>query len=365
MALSASLRSASILSLTLLVGLGSGCNSCSGKKKSATSGDEDVAKKEGKKKGKKKKKKRSRTDKDPNSQNIRLHDLTTTPNAAVVRSGEKVWMWVDGRSSAISQPVDAVAWSKGGFEFAAGNGFTKVLAPGGSFYYRAKVGEQPATQPLKSLLGKPSSPPEGFAIDYIDGAGGTKVQAILTGPEKRRVRLGLFAKVPDEQIWLEGSLPTDGKASAPLSARVGFKKDGEGDLLNQVPDTGTAVAWGEVGDADLKEWMEAAQAFGKNGAKLTPGVKVAADLDRDGFEEAILCFDGEIGMLDPRCVLVDIVNDETRMYAIGLPWQANGNQPVAFSVDGSPYALMISTKDPKVGFVLRYYGAGWMAEPIR
>ena len=53
------------------------------------------------------------------------------------------------------------------------------------------------------------------------------------------------------------------------------------------------------------------------------------------------------------------------MYAVGLPWSAGGNPPVVFSLNGAPYMMMVSSKEPRLAYVLRYYGAGWIAEPVR
>lgn len=354
------------LVLAFVGGLGlfsAGCSSCSGGNASKKKATAELEK--GSKKGKKGKKKRARTDKNPDQKAVRIHDLKATPTAAVVTSGDKAWMWVDGRSNAMSAKISDVRWSAQGFEFPAGNGLTKVLAPGGSTYLLAREGQQPDSKPLAEVLREKTTPPEGFAIDYIDGGGGTKVQAVLTGPDNRRVRIGLFRQVPESQVWLEGQLPADGKASPPPSARFGFAKDDEGDFLNKLPSGAQAAEWGKVRDADLSEWLSSVQSFAKAGSKLTAGVSVAADLDRDGFEEAIICLDGEINMLEPRCVLVDIVNDQTRIYSAGLPWSAGGNQPVLFTVDGAPYVLMVSTEDAKSAFVLRSYGTGWVTEPVR
>jgi hypothetical protein len=52
------------------------------------------------------------------------------------------------------------------------------------------------------------------------------------------------------------------------------------------------------------------------------------------------------------------------MYAVGLPWTADGGVPVGFTVDGAPYVFMASPTDPSIGFVLRYYSAGWIAEAV-
>jgi len=295
----------------------------------------------------------------------KLQNLVPTSTAVVLRSGSKAWVWVDGRSSALSLAVDVVRWSPGGFEYASPSGFTKVLAPGGSLYYRLGEVGQAESAPLESVLGRPSSPPPGFGIDYVDGAGGSRVQAILTGPEGRRVRLGLFERVPDEQVWLKGEVRVDGKVSPELDASVGFVKDSEGLLQHAIPANATALDWQAVPEADLKRWADALQAFSKDGSPLTVGSANAADLDRDGTTEAIVCLDGAVRMFDPRCVLVDVVGEETRMYGLSLPWTPGGPDPLAFTLGGAPYALQVSSDDARRGFVLRTFGAGWVVDAIR
>jgi|GEM_PF-3379700 len=301
----------------------------------------------------------------PEPRAIQVHDLDLSPNAVILRSDRKVWMWVDGRSSAISHRVDNVEWSPHGFEIAVSNGFTKVLAPGGSYYYRVSIGEKRDTRPAKALFDGPTAPPPGYSIEYVDGAGGKRVQAFLVGPEGRRVRLGLFLKVPDDQVWLTGTLPTAGTASPPIDPRITFDRTTDGALVNAVPEGAEALALAPIPDAQLKTYVAATQPFTSGDNTLTAGVHAAADLDRDGEIESVLCVNGPVRMLDPRCVLIDTVDGETRMYAVGLPWVPEGNPPIAFTVDGAPYMMMVSPKEPKLGYVLRYYGAGWMAEPIR
>jgi len=296
---------------------------------------------------------------------VKLQNLVYTSNAVVLRAGSRVWIWVDGRASALSLPLDAVRWSPAGFELATLSGFSKVLAPGGSLYYRVAAGGQADSRPLEELLGKPSAPPVGFGIDYVDGAGGSRVQAILTGPEGRRVRLGLFERVPDEQVWLRGEVSIDGEKSSELDEGVGFAKGAGGMLRHAIPSKAESLAWDSVRDTDLKEWMAAVQPFSKDGSPLTVGCAVAADLDRDGLQEAIVCLDGPIRMLDPRCVLVDVVDDETRMFGLSLPWTAGGSEPLAFTVNGAPYVMMVSDEDPQRGFVVRTFGAGWVVDPIQ
>ncbi len=294
----------------------------------------------------------------------RLHDLPVTPTMAVLRSGNKVWMWVDGRSTSVSRPFSEVSWSPKGFEFEVDSGFTKVLAPGGSFYFRIESANPPTTRPVVELFSEPSSPPPGFSIDYIDGAGGSRVQAVLNGPRNRRVRLGLYREVPDGQVWLEGELPTTGQASPPLKRSQGFRWDAEKRFAHAAPADAGPLESGEVPPEDLKKWVTAAQTFHKGGPPLTAGYSIRADFDRDGADEDVLCLDGEIGILDPRCLLVEREEDEVRMYAVGLPWTAGGNHPIAFTLDGAPYLMMVSPTESRLAYGFRYYGAGWIVEPI-
>lgn len=293
------------------------------------------------------------------------HEVELLPTAVALRSGSRVWMWVDGRPLPVASFGDGVAWSPRGFEFTTSNGLTKVLAPGGSLYYRLSILEEPKTRSANELFDGVSAPPPGWSVDYVDGAGGKRVQAFLNGPEGRRVRLGLFRTVPDDQVWLEGELPADGERSPPLATSVHFRRTLEGGLVATTPEGGDPLAWNPVPEDQLAAWMAAVEAFRTGGPKLTAGIHVAADLDRDGHDETVLCVDGRIGMLDPRCVLIDEVDQETRMYPVGLPWEAGGPAPIGFTVDGVPYLMMVSGTSSTVGFVLRYYGAGWVAEPIR
>ena len=292
----------------------------------------------------------------------KLQNLMATPTAVVLRSGSRAWAWVDGRSSALSLAVDTVRWSPAGFEYVSSSGFTKVLAPGGSLYYRLGTAPSEGSKPLTTIFGQPSVPPDGFGIDYIDGAGGARVQAILTGPEGRRVRLGLFQRVPDEQVWLRGELRIDGQISQELGPSVRFKKDADGRLLNEIPDRSEPLEWQPVSSDDLKLWAEALQAFSKDGSALTVGSATAADLDRDGALESIVCLDGPIRMLAPRCVLVEEVDEETRIHGLSLPWTTGGPSPLAFTIDGAPYAMLVSSEDGMR--VLRTHGAGWVVDAI-
>jgi len=201
-------------------------------------------------------------------------------------------------------------------------------------------------------------------VEYVDGAGGKRVQAFLLGPEGRRVRLGLFLSQPDDAVWITGALPSEGQASPPLPETVRFRAGADGALLNDVPLGGEPLEWKSVSQDKLQQWVAAVQPFHNGGADLTAGMHASADLDRDGELETLLCISGRIRMLDPRCVLVDEVGSETRMYAVGLPWTADGGAPVGFTVDGAPYVFMGSPMDPSIGFVLRYYSAGWIAETV-
>jgi hypothetical protein len=295
----------------------------------------------------------------------KFQNLLATPNAVVLRSGSRAWVWVDGRSSALSLAVDTVRWSPTGFEYVSSSGFTKVLAPGGSLYYRLGKDRESESKPLKTIFGQPSVPPEGFGIDYVDGAGGARVQAILTGPEGRRVRLGLFERVPDEQVWLRGELRIDGQVSEELGASVSFAKDDSGRLQHAIPSTAEPLAWQPVDPDDLKVWVDALQAFSKDGSALTVGSATAADLDRDGALENIVCLDGSIRMLAPRCVLVEEVDEETRIHGLSLPWTTGGPPPLAFSLNGAPYAMLVSAEDSTRGRVVRTFGAGWVVDMIR
>jgi hypothetical protein len=296
---------------------------------------------------------------------LRIHDLAATPTMAVVQSGAKVWMWVDGRSNAISQPLASVGWTERGFEFSMGNGLTRVLAPGGAFYYRIGAEDLPPARPMSSLMSLSDPPPDGFSIAYLDGAGGSRVQAVLTGPEGRRVRLGLYRSMPDAQVWLTGKLPDGGQAVAPVPASLQFRRAADESFVSAPPEGTDPLESTAVPAEQAAQWLAVAQAFRKGTVPLSLGTSIAADLDRDGVDETVLCLDGEIGMLDPRCILVDSDDGETRMYAVGLPWTADGNPPVVFSLDGAPYMMMVSPKEPRLAYVLRYYGAGWIAEPVR
>jgi hypothetical protein len=220
------------------------------------------------------------------------------------------------------------------------------------------------TRPVATLFDGTGTAPPGWSLEFLSGAGAKRVQAFLNGPEDRRVRLGLFLQEPDDRVWLTGVLPTTGAPSPPLPAAVELGR-ADGVLLAEVPAGAEPLPWVEIPDAQVAGWMESVQPFHSAGPPLEVGVHVTADLDRDDALETVLCFDGAVRMLDPRCVLVDEVDGETRMYAVGLPWQSGGNEPVGFTVDGAPYVLMVSPEEPSLGFVLRYYGAGWVAEPVR
>ncbi len=295
----------------------------------------------------------------------RMHDLDLSPTMVALQSGAKVWMWADGRSNAISYPIDSVSWSERGFEFETANGLARVLAPGGGLYYRAGRSALTPARPLREMLQERRLPPAGFDVRYIAGAGGSRVQAVLVGPEERRVRLGLFQGRPDAQIWLRGKLPERGKPSPAVSGDWFFERDADGRFAGTPPEGAEPQALVPVPPERSERWLAVAQAFRKDGEPLTLGASVYMDLDQDGESESVLCLDGSIGMLEPRCVVVDEVDGEARLYAAGLPWVANGNPPIVFTMNGAPYLLMVSPEEPSVAFVLRYYGAGWIVEPLQ
>ena len=179
------------------------------------------------------------------------------------------------------------------------------------------------------------------------------------------MRLGLFTGEPERQVWLTAQLPDVGQGSPALSATSSFRRDDDGHFLSPVPDGADPLPSAEIPPSKVARWLVAAQAFRKSGEPLTVGTSRYLDLDRDGVNEAVICLNGEVGMLEPRCILVDETEGETRFYAAGLPWVEGGNEPVAFAVNDAPYLMMVAKSDPSVALVLRYYGAGWIVEPVR
>ena len=179
------------------------------------------------------------------------------------------------------------------------------------------------------------------------------------------MRLGLFQGRPDAEVWFRGSLPERGKPSPPVSEDWLFERDAEGRFVGSPPEGTEVLLSRPLPPERVDRWLGLVQAFRKDGDPLTVGASVYLDLDRDGEDEAVLCLNGSIGMLEPRCVVVDEVDGEARLYAAGLPWQTDGNEPVAFTANGAPYLLMVSPDERRVVFVLRYYGAGWIVETLR
>ena len=215
----------------------------------------------------------------------------------VLQSGPKVWMWADGRSHALSHALGSVSWSERGFEFATANGLTRVLAPGGGIYYRVGPTKHASARPIRELLRQGGEAPSGFDIRYVAGLGGSRVQAVLHGPEMRQVRLGLFTGEPERQVWLSGRLPEVGQASPTLSAFPGFRRDEDDRFLSAIPDGAEPISVDTVPPSKIARWLGVAQAFRKSGEPLTLGTSSYLDLDRDGVNEAVICLDGEVGML--------------------------------------------------------------------
>lgn len=284
--------------------------------------------------------------------------------AAVVRYGDKVWLWVDGRGNALSVAVDQVRWSAQGFELPDGNGFTKVLSPGGAVYHRSPDGPSRTSVPLSDLLGKASTPPAGFAITFTPGIGNTRVQAVLTGPSGQRVRLGLFDHEPDEMIWLEGTVEEGATAAPPIAGSAAFSRDAAGNLTLTPPPGAEAVDAASADDGALAHHLAVLQTLSKDGSPLTLGFAVTTDLDHDHTSETVVCLEGNIGMLDPRCILIDEVEQQQRYYSVGLPYRSGDPPPLVFRWNESQYLMMVSPDDRRTGYILRSDGRGWVTEPI-